>query len=182
MKKILKEVIPYIIILIVVVLIRTYIVTPITVVGSSMVPTLHNKELLLLSKISYKIHDIDRWDIVVIKEDDWIIKRVIGLPGEKIEYKDEVLYINDKKIEDKYANGKTKDFDMYDIYLAGLSEKEKDKTEEFFETIPEGYYLVLGDNREISKDSRTVGLIKENEIKGKAIFRFWPLNKIKVLK
>ena len=178
----LKKVDKKTIILIVVVLIRTYIVTPITVVGNSMVPTLHNKELLLLSKISYKIHDIDRWDIVVIKENDWIIKRVIGLPGEKIEYKDEVLYINDKEVEDKYSNGETKDFDMYDIYLAGLSEKKEDKTDKEFETIPKGYYLVLGDNREISKDSRTVGLIKEDEIQGKAIFRFWPLNKIKILK
>ena len=81
--KIIKEVIPYIIILIVVVLVRTYLITPITVVGSSMDPTLHDKQMLLLSKISYKLHDIERFDIVVIKkENEEIIKRVIGLPGE----------------------------------------------------------------------------------------------------
>ena len=182
MKKILKEVIPYIIILVTVVIIRTYIITPITVVGSSMVPTLHNKELLLLSKISYKMHNIDRWDIVVIKEDDWIIKRVIGLPGESVSYKDGILYINDKSVDDSYGYGETKDFDMYDIYLAGLSEKEEDKVAEPFEKIPEGYYLVLGDNREISKDSRSVGLIPKEEIQGKAVFRFWPLNKISTVK
>ena len=86
MKKVLKEIMPYIIILIVVVLIRSYIITPVTVVGSSMYPNLKDKEVLLLSKISYRLHNIERFDIVVVKddEDDRIIKRIIGLPGDKV--------------------------------------------------------------------------------------------------
>lgn len=175
MNKKLKEIIPYIIILIVVVIVRTYFVTPITVVGSSMVPTLHNKELLLLSKISYKINNIERFDVVVIKEDEWIIKRVIGLPGENIEYKNKKLYINGKLVEDLYEDGETNDFDMESICNITNIECENGK-------IPKDYYLVLGDNRKISKDSRSIGLIPKNEIKGKAIVRFWPLNKISIVK
>jgi len=182
MKKILKEILPYAVILIVVVLIRTFLITPITVVGSSMVPTLHNGELLLLSKISYKLHDIDRFDVVVIKEDDWIIKRVIGLPGEDVFYKDGRLYIDGVLVEDKYGDGETTDFDLNDICIAGLSNKNIDKFDCPFDKIPEGYYLVLGDNRDISKDSRSVGLIKEVEIKGKAVVRFWPIKKISIVK
>jgi len=180
MKKFIKELIPYIIIFLVVVFIRTFIITPITVVGSSMYPTLKNGELLLLSKISYRLHDIERFDIVVIKEDDWIIKRVIGLPGDNVYYKDNSLYINDELVEDKYANGNTEDFDLEDIILAGI--KEGNVVDKNCSIIPEGYYLVLGDNREISKDSRSVGLLKEDVIKGKAVFRFWPLKKVSKVK
>ena len=182
MKKILKELIPYVVIFIVVVLIRTFIITPITVVGDSMYPTLKNNELLLLSKISYKLHDIDRFDVVVIKEDDWIIKRVIGLPGEIVSYENNLLYIDGLVVDDEYANGRTKDFNLNDICIAGLTNEYIDKFDCPFEKIPEGYYLVLGDNRGISKDSRSVGLIKEDEIKGKAVIRFWPLNKISIVK
>ena len=87
MKKFLKEWVPYVIIIIIVVLIRTYIVTPVIVRGSSMENTLHEGEVLLLSKISYKINDIKRYDIVVIKDkdNDYIIKRIIVKPGENVE-------------------------------------------------------------------------------------------------
>ena len=87
MKKFLKELIPYIVIVIVVVLIRSFIATPVIVSGDSMVPTLKNKQLLLLNKINYKINDIKRFDIVVINVDNKeIIKRVIGLPGENVRH------------------------------------------------------------------------------------------------
>lgn len=181
MNKFIKEIVPYIVILIVVVLLRTFIITPITVVGDSMVPTLHNKELLLLSKISYKLHDIKRFDIVVIKEEDWIIKRVIGLPGDNIIYKDNKLYIDGKEVKDIYGDGTTSDFDLNKICLAGESNTNANY-ECPIDKIPEGYFLVLGDNREISKDSRSVGLIPKEEIQGKAIVRFWPLNKISIVK
>ena len=181
MEKIKKEIVPYILILVIVVLIRAFIVTPVTVVGSSMYPNLKDGEILLLSKVGYKLKDIERFDVVVIKEDDWIIKRIIGLPGDNVYYKDNELYINDKLVEDKNANGITGDFDLNSIWEAGINEGKKD-FDESFDKIPEGYYLVLGDNRGISKDSRDVGLINKNKIKGKAIFRFWPLNKISGVK
>ena len=103
MKKFIKELIPYIVIIIVVVLIRTYIVTPVIVVGDSMVPTLKDGQILLLNKFDYKINDIERYDIVVIKVGNGeIIKRVIGLPGENIEYRDNTLYINGHEEETIY--------------------------------------------------------------------------------
>ena len=176
MKSVIKELIPYVIILITVALIRSFIVTPITVVGDSMVPNLHDNELLLLSKISYKIHDIKRYDVVVIKEEDWIIKRVIGLPKDNVSYYNGKLFINGKSVTDNYGYGITSDFDLNDICY--ITKGLKCPINE----IPEGYYLVLGDNREISKDSRSVGLIKEKEIKGKAFVRFWPINKISLVK
>lgn len=182
MNKFIKEIVPYLVIFIVVVLIRSFIITPITVVGSSMYPTLKDGELLLLSKISYTVHDIERFDVVVIKEDDWIIKRIIGLPGEDVLYKNGRLYIDNELVKDEYANGDTEDFDLNDIWLAGLENEHIEKFDEAFTVIPEGYYLVLGDNRDISKDSRSVGLIPEDEIRGKAVVRFWPLSKISLVK
>ena len=88
MKKFLKEIYPYIVIVVVVVIIRTFFITPVVVDGPSMEDTLYDNELLLLNKISYKIRNIERYDIVVIQEkDEKIIKRVYGLPNETIEYK-----------------------------------------------------------------------------------------------
>ena len=85
MKKFIKELIPYIVIILVVVLIRSYIITPVIVVGDSMVPTLKDNQILLLNKIDYRFNKIERYDIVVIKVGkSEIIKRVIGLPGENI--------------------------------------------------------------------------------------------------
>ena len=93
--KIFKEILPFILIVLIVILIRTYIITPAQVIGSSMEPTLYNSEIIILNKIHYKLSNIKRFDIVVIKMDNEkaLIKRVIGLPGEKVEYKDNKLYI-----------------------------------------------------------------------------------------
>lgn len=165
MKKIIKELYPYVLIVVIVVLIRTFIITPVVVSGDSMKPNLNNGELLLVRKIGYNGNTIKRADIVVIKNDNTeIIKRVIGLPGEHISYKNNQLYVNDKLVGEKYNFRDTTDFNLEEICTCT--------------SIPEGKYLVLGDNRPISKDSRTVGLIDEEEIVGKAIFRIWPLTKM----
>lgn len=176
MNKIIKELIPYIIIVIVVVLIRTYIVTPVIVRGDSMDNTLKNGEYLFLSKISYRIHDIERFDIVVIKDtdDDLIIKRIIGLPGDNVEYKDNKLYINDKEVKDKYGIGITDDFDLEDICDIN--------NDNCVSKIPKNMYLALGDNREVSADSRVKGLFTKEQILGKATLRIWPLTKIEIVK
>ena len=96
MKKFIKELIPYVVIVILVVIIRSYIITPVVVVGSSMENTLYEDEVLLLSKISYRIGEIKRYDVVVIDNEihDKLIKRVIGLPGDKVEYRGNKLFIN----------------------------------------------------------------------------------------
>lgn len=155
--KIVKEVIPYIIIILVVVLIRTFIVTPIRVNGHSMDPTLKDKEVLLLKKYDKKI---ERFDIVVLNyKKEHLIKRVIGLPGDTFYYKNNRLYVNGKYIkEDFLSKGvKTNDFVV----------KEK---------IPKGYYFVLGDNRTNSSDSRIIGLVSEKNIQGITNFVLFPFS------
>ena len=96
----------------------------------------------------------------------YLIKRVIGLPGEKIEIINNKLYINDKEYQEDYLKNNLK---YKDFYLKDLG----------YDKIPKDMYLVLGDNRENSLDSRKIGLIKKSEINGKILLRMWPLNKIK---
>ncbi|MBR3049592.1 MAG: signal peptidase I [Bacilli bacterium] len=157
-KKKLKELLPYIIIILVVIIIKFFIVTPIRVNGPSMENTLHDKDIMLLNEISYKFHKIERFDIVVIKyKNEYLIKRVIGLPGEKVKYKNNKLYINNKYIKEKFSHKKTKDF----------------KTKK----IPKDNYIVLGDNRTDSVDSRMIGFIKKKDIKGKTSFTILPFNR-----
>lgn len=157
-----KEIIPYIVIIVVVVLIRTFIITPIRVDGMSMYSTLNDGDILLLEKYN---KEYKRYDIVVFKNgNDRLIKRVIGLPGDEIEYKNNKLYINKKETKEIFLtnNQKTYDFTLKDIG---------------YKKIPKGYYFVLGDNRTNSTDSRILGLIKKDKIQGKAIFTILPVNK-----
>lgn len=160
-----KEWIPYIVCLLVVLLIKQFIVTPVRVDGSSMVPTLRDKDFMLLDKISYRFQDIERFDIVVIhRPDKDIIKRVIGLPGEVVSFQDNKLYIDGKEVDQPFSYAKTKDFSLSSLQV---------------EVIPEGYYFVVGDNRIDSKDSRDkrVGLIEKKFIQGKASFTLFPFSR-----
>ncbi len=149
-----KELLPYILILIVVLLVRTFIATPIKVNGNSMYKTLDGTEFMILNKLA----KIDRYDIVVVdaKEDE-LIKRVYGLPGEKIAIENNAIYINDKKIEDVYAYGETS---SYESITLGSDE-----------------YFVLGDNRLVSLDSRSIGPVKKSQIKGTTNFILYPFNR-----
>ena len=161
MKRI-KELIPYLIIILVVISIRTFIITPIIVQGESMVPTLDGGEIMILKKYDTTY---ERFDIVVVNksvEGDNLIKRVIGLPGETIRYKNGKLYINGKIIEDKYAYGDT---DNFQEIILGKDE-----------------YFLMGDNREISLDSRSLGIIKKIEIEGTVGIILFPFNKFGTVK
>lgn len=176
MKKFLKEWVPYIVIIIFIILLRTYIITPVIVRGDSMYDTLKDKEVLLLSKISYRKGPIKRFDIAVIKDKttkEYIIKRIIGLPGDNIEYKDDILYINGEKYTKRYSKDETNDFTLEDI--CEINEIECNSK------IPKNMYLVLGDNRDVSADSRVKGLIERKQIIGKSIMRIWPITKISKL-
>ena len=167
MKKFLKELYPYIIIVIVVVLFRTFIATPVSVDGSSMYPTLHDKDILILNKLD---NSYERFDVVVINYGNTkLVKRIIGLPNEKIEYKKNILYINNKRVSDM-TDIKTYDFTLEDLYD--------------IEVIPNEYYFVMGDNRTNSLDSRDnrVGLIKKEDIVGTVKLRLYPFNKIGTFK
>lgn len=158
--KIFKELLSYGIIIIVVILIRSYIITPAIVNGDSMYPNLKNKQVLLVKKYDKKI---ERFDIIVLNYNkERLVKRVIGLPGEHVSYIDNKLYINGTLVEEKFLNDTTNDFD---IKILG------------YEVIPEGFYFVMGDNRNNSKDSRIVGLIHINDIVGTTNYRIFPINK-----
>lgn len=156
-KKISKELLPYIIIIVVVVLIRVFIITPVTVDGPSMNETLHQGDVLLLNKLNKG--NIKRDDIIVFKNGkDELIKRVLALPGEKIKCVSGIIYVNNEEYKDNHAFGKTNDFMEYSL-----------KDDEYF---------VVGDNRENSYDSRYFGPIKKDVIKGIVSIRLFPFNNI----
>lgn len=159
-----KEILPYIIVIIAVILIRQFVITPIQVVGTSMKPNLIDGELMLLNKINYKFNEIKRFDIVVVDyKDEALVKRVIGLPGEKVKYQDGKLYINDELVKENFkTNGETEDYNI---------------TQTGYTTIPEDMYFIVGDNRINSADSRIIGLIDRDIILGKANFVLFPFSK-----
>ncbi len=159
----------YIIVIVIILILVIYIVSLQQVVGPSMEPTLKDGDILLLSKIHYKIFGVERNDVIALSYDDskYLIKRVIGLPGESIEYKDNKLYIDGEAYEENiYEDMVTNDFKLSDMG---------------HETIPEDMYLVLGDNRGNSLDSRDIGLIGKEDILGKTLIKIWPLNEFKVI-
>jgi len=160
--------------------IRYFLFTPIVVDGDSMMPTLENGDRMIVNKFSYKIGEPDRFDIVVFHapEQKDYIKRVIGVPGDFVEYKDDQLYINGEPIDEPYL----------DAYKAEISEgnltgdfslKDIDPS---LDVIPEGYVFVMGDNRRFSKDSRHIGIVDQKEIIGNTSIIFWPLNEIEIVK
>lgn len=167
-RKFLLELVPYIIIIFVVAMIRSFVVTPVRVTGPSMNPYLKDGEILVLNKMS---KNYKRFDIIVAKADNTqIIKRIIGLPGESVEYKDCKLYINGEEVDDFVKECITDDFSLEELYD--------------YVIIPEGYYFVMGDNRKESSDSRDyrIGLIKKSDIQGKAVFRLTPFKRFGTLK
>jgi len=169
--------------IIIALLIRAFIIDPVIVNGVSMEDTLHEGQRLIIYKLGYFFYPPQRGDIIVfqyqkglvrdipilknleflnrvlptVTEIDYI-KRVIGLPGDKIDIEDGKVYVNDKELIEPYAKG--------------LTHKQ---ILEFPLIVPENSVFVLGDNRENSRDSRAIGFIDYGRIKGKAILRIWPL-------
>ncbi|MDQ0215105.1 signal peptidase I [Oikeobacillus pervagus] len=155
-------------------IIRFFIFTPIVVDGLSMMPTLHNGDRMIVNKMG----DPDRFDIVVFHapEKKDYIKRVIGLPGDKVEYKDDKLYINGKYYDEPYLEEYksqeedgplTQDFTLEEI----IGQK----------TVPEGELFVLGDNRRFSKDSRHIGTIEIKKVVGETKVVYWPFDSMRIV-
>ena len=168
----------FIIAIILAFVIRTFFYAPILVDGESMEPTLHNGNRMIVDKISYKIKDPEQFDIIVFRataEKDYI-KRVIGLPGDTVEYRDDVLYINGKAYDEPYL----------DAYKAQLAEGDlltyNFTMEELIgeKVVPEGRLFVLGDNRRVSNDSREIGTISMEAVVGKTSIVYWPLKEIRI--
>lgn len=174
-KEIISNVIWFGGLIIVLFLLRTYIFTPTSVSGNSMNPTMVDRERVIAMKRS----DIKRFDVITFQAPDQpkknYIKRVIGLPGDKIEIKDDVLYINgnatDEPYLEEYKNNPTEITVPQDLPLT----KDFNMTEVLgVEVVPENHYFVMGDNRQNSKDSRMIGFIEKEKVLGDVKFVYWP--------
>lgn len=158
-----------------VVLLRGFLLIPIQVSGNSMKNLLHQGDTLVMEKFS----KIKRFDVVVFTRSDGstLVKRVIGLPGEKVEVKNDELWINDQQVSEDFLKDEKKNDQSEIPYTANFS--LMDLTGE--ETLEPDTYFVMGDNRRMSKDSRAFGPITKGEIIGKARFVFYPFRHIKWL-
>lgn len=164
-KEFIKDFGKYIIVAILAVILFIYIISFQQVIGPSMEPNYNEGEIYILNKIKYKITKPKRFEVVVVDTESskYMIKRIIGLPGEEIEYKDNILYINGEQIKEEFETGSiTNDFNTNSLGSA---------------KIPENMYLVLGDNRGDSTDSRKFGFVSIDDIIGKVEFRIWPILK-----
>lgn len=159
-----------IIALVVVFLVRYFLIQPFYVKGSSMEPNFYEKDYLIIDEISYRFSEPQRGDIVVFKlkndeYNEYLIKRVIGLPGETVIIKDNKVTIKNSDNPEGYV--------LNESYLPEGTETLGEVTE----TVPENSYFVLGDNRNVSYDSRYFGSINRSAIIGKTLLRGWPINK-----
>lgn len=167
-----------IIAVIAVTLIRYFFLAPIVVDGYSMMPTLKDADRMLVNKLSYSFSDPKRYDIIVFQDSEGkdYIKRVIGLPGEKIEYKDDTLYINGKTYEEPYLNK------YKNLLIDGGPLTEPFTLDDIInkETVPKDHLFVLGDNRRFSKDSRHMGVIPYDQVLGKTKLVYWPFKEFRM--
>jgi len=192
MKKVLSEIFDWIktivIIFIAVTLIQRYVFTPVRVDGQSMFSTLHDGDSVILWELGYQPSP---FDVIVFEysPDIFYVKRLIGFPGQTVRYENDQLYIDEVAVMEPYLEKAktdvaedsvffswdfntgpfTEDFTSQDVcQINGFQECD---------VIPEGYFLVLGDNRPFSKDSRHIGLISEDQIMGRAAWIQWPLSR-----
>lgn len=176
-KEIKEIVITTIICFVFVFILVNYFYKPIRVVGSSMYPTLDEGYIGFTSIIGRNYGELNRFDIVVVNAKDgsndlWV-KRIIGLPNEKIKCVDGIIYINDKKIDEKFLD---------EDYVKSQKRLYGQFTEDFEEVkIPKDCYFIMGDNRHHSYDSREVGLFRKDDIIGKDTLVLYPFNKISYL-
>ncbi|WP_442916883.1 signal peptidase I [Lysinibacillus sp. 54212] len=162
-------------------IVNAFLFSPVKVKGASMMPTVEEGERVIVNKIGKSFSDFERSDIIVFEESPgtYFIKRVIGIPGDTIEYKNDVLYVNGEKVEEPYLDTNkeglvdtgtlTEDFTLYDY-----TGEQK---------VPEGQLFVLGDNRRKSSDSRDsrVGFIEIESVLGTTNIVSWPVQKIRII-
>jgi signal peptidase I len=159
--------------LVVALVVKTFLFQAFYIPSGSMEPTLEKGDRVLVNKVSYDLHDVNRGDVIVFElEPDEVgadgikdlIKRVIGLPGDVIETRDGVVYINDEPLEEPYLADGTTTGSPSDGQNPGIERQ----------TVPDGHVYVLGDNRSNSADSRYRGPIPIESIVGRAFILVWP--------
>ncbi len=169
MKKLLIEIILYLVLILVCIfIIPKYVIQRTKVVGSSMENTMFEGDNLLVEKVSYRFSNPDRFDIIVFypygKEkdpDDYYVKRIIGLPGESVQIIGEDIYINGEVLDENYGKDPITDPGIArDVITLGDDE-----------------YFVLGDNREVSEDSRIFGAVEKKNISGQVVLRIYPFDR-----
>jgi len=149
------------------VILIVFIYQPVKVEGTSMMPSLTDQERIFINKFTYRfgIGNIERGDMVVfwfpLDKTKSYIKRVIGLPGDKVEIDNGVVIVNGKRLDETYVPDEYRDHNSYPEV----------------QVKPNNYY-VLGDHRSSSNDSRAWGMVERNYIYGKAVFVYWPLDKM----
>ncbi|RDU35518.1 signal peptidase I [Neobacillus piezotolerans] len=163
--------------IIIFVLIRSFFFANYVVEGESMMPTLKDGNKLVVNKIGYQIGDLHRFDVIVFhanKREDYV-KRIIGLPGDEIEYRADRLYINGKEFDEPFLEPYRKEILgealTGDFTLKELTGKLK---------VPEGKLFVMGDNRLESWDSRHFGFIPAKNVVGKVNLLYWPITDLAV--
>ena len=165
-RRILLEIIETIILALVLFMAINFLTARIRVDGSSMEPNFHDGDYVIVNRMAYRLGDIQRGDVIVFPyplepEDDYI-KRVIGLPGDRVAIYGGAVYVNGQPLIEPY-----------------IAEQPRSDLAEFI--VPESYVYVMGDNRNESSDSRSWGPLKIDEIIGRAIFRYWPFTNMGVV-
>jgi signal peptidase I len=157
LREILETFVPAILIAL---LINVFIGQATRVEGKSMEPTLHTNQRLVVEKVSYHLHGPNRFDVVVLKMPsqggELLIKRVVGLPGETVEFHDGQVFINGKPLDEPFVGGDTRPGQAGAV------------------TVPPLHVFVLGDNRDHSNDSRSFGPVPIEHIVGRAWLSYWP--------
>lgn len=180
-KNIIKEIMEYVLIIVFALLatrlIKDYVFVPVVVDGQSMETTLLHDDKLIVWEFNYHpkrfdviVFDASEYSPTTTLDSPYYIKRIIGIPGDHVEFKNDKLFINGEYIEEPFLDKTTNHPASCSTFTCDFTlESISDYSE-----IPEGYYLVLGDNRPNSQDSEEFGLIKEEDILGKAVFRVLP--------
>ncbi|TCP70680.1 signal peptidase I [Baia soyae] len=146
-------------------LIRGFVLEPFHVSGPSMQDTLASNDKVMVNKLIYKVRDPKQGEVVIFHSKDKVdlIKRIVALPGETVEVKNNQLLVNGKEVKESYLGSSTKTTDFAPV------------------KVPNGQVFVLGDNRSNSTDSRVFGPVSTSEIVGKASFVYWPMSHFKGL-
>jgi signal peptidase I len=171
--------------------IRTYVAEARYIPSGSMEPTLQINDRLIIEKISYYFREPERGDVVVFNPtkalksqgfNDAFIKRVIGVPGDRVEIQNGTVLVNGHRLSEAYvANGS---LTSTEACGSGPTTNDQAPPPPFLskpETIPKDSILVLGDNRSNSYDGRCWGLVSKSEVVGRASFRFWPIDRVGTL-